>query len=326
MWQRTALNAQLPPAQHCADMVARASWKLQQSAPLPRGFNYIDAGGCGSASVDVGSTCHGDAPQSDSEHDAPQSVVPCRAVAGCGKPPPGLRQSARVSLMMALIMSFAASYVLVTCGFGVVAIISSRLAPNSPGVALTAPDRTRANAVLSSSLGVDIIKRISRDALGSKDVTFHGNEKDRNVLWTPIVKSMQTAFEQKEPANNVLLYLADATKKVNAIYNGILFSTLTSLTSPKSTARRWVEASGRASPRDGMRALLEVTKRLIPRVVRPLGHYEELCSIFFDSTRDPDPLIQDFNACLTAISSGASGVLDDMVAKKQLLASLDLDF
>ncbi|KAK3246820.1 hypothetical protein CYMTET_43656 [Cymbomonas tetramitiformis] len=64
----------------------------------------------------------------------------------------------------------------------------------------------------------------------------------------------------------------------------------------------------------------------IPRVVRPLGHYEELCSIFFDAEKDPVPLIQDFDAWLTAIGNGASGPLDDMMAKKQLLASLDTDF
>ncbi|KAK3238997.1 hypothetical protein CYMTET_51036 [Cymbomonas tetramitiformis] len=136
---------------------------------------------------------------------------------------------------------------------------------------------------------------------------------------TSIVKSLQHAFEQKDPANAALFDLADATKEVNAIFTGILFTTLTSMTSPNSTARRWVEASGRASPRDGKRAVLEVTKRLIPRVVRPLGHYEELCSIFFDAKKDPDPLIiQDFDACLTAIGNGASGPLDDMMANRSV--------
>ncbi|KAK3284353.1 hypothetical protein CYMTET_7999 [Cymbomonas tetramitiformis] len=201
-----------------------------------------------------------------------------------------------------------------------------RPTPNSPAVNLTAPDRTRAAAVQNSTWDVDIIKRISRDALGSKEDTFHGDEVRRNTLWTAIVKSLQRAFEQKDPSNTALFYLADAQKEVNAIFNAILFSTLTSLTSPSSPARRWVEASGRASPQDGKRALLEVTKRLIPRVVRPLGHYEELCSIYFDDKKDPDPLIQDFDACLTAIGNGASGPLDDMMAKKQLLASLDPEF
>ncbi|KAK3249497.1 hypothetical protein CYMTET_41050 [Cymbomonas tetramitiformis] len=201
-----------------------------------------------------------------------------------------------------------------------------RPTPDSPGVALTAADRTRATAIQNSTWDVDIIKRISRDALGSKDETFRGDESNRNTLWTSIVKSLQRAFEQKDPTNAALFDLADATKEVNAIFNAILFSTLTSLTSPNSPARRWVDASGRASPQDGKRALLEVTKRLIPRVVRPLGHYEELCSIFFNSEKDPDPLIQDFDACLTAIGNGPSGPLDEMMAKKQLLASLDTEF
>ncbi|KAK3238176.1 hypothetical protein CYMTET_51797 [Cymbomonas tetramitiformis] len=152
------------------------------------------------------------------------------------------------------------------------------------------------------------------------------DESNRNTLWTSIVKSLQRAFEQKDPTNAALFDLADATKEVNAIFNAILFSTLTSLTSPNSPPRRWVDASGRASPQDGERALLEVTKRLIPRVVRPLRHYEELCSIFFNSEKDPDPLIQDFDACLTAIGNGPSGPLDEMMAKKQLLASLDTEF
>ncbi|KAK3242826.1 hypothetical protein CYMTET_47497 [Cymbomonas tetramitiformis] len=137
-----------------------------------------------------------------------------------------------------------------------------RPTPDSPGVALTAADRTRATAIQNSTWDVDVIKRISRDALGSKDETFRGDESNRNTLWTSIVKSLQRAFEQKDPTNAALFDLADATKEVNAIFNAILFSTLTSLTSPNSPARRWVDASGRASPQDGKRALLEVTKRL----------------------------------------------------------------
>ncbi|KAK3288201.1 hypothetical protein CYMTET_4316 [Cymbomonas tetramitiformis] len=198
-----------------------------------------------------------------------------------------------------------------------------RPTPASPAATLTAPERTRAVAVQNSSWDVDLIKRTSRDALGAKEASFRGDESDRNVLWTSLVTSLQSAFELKDPANDALFDLADATKEVNNVYNAILFTTLTSLTKPHSPARRWVDASGRASPRDGKRALLEVTKRLLPRILRPLGNYEELCAIYFDSKLDPDPLIQDFDACLTAIRNAASGPLDDMVAKKQLLASLD---
>ncbi|KAK3276859.1 hypothetical protein CYMTET_15103 [Cymbomonas tetramitiformis] len=136
----------------------------------------------------------------------------------------------------------------------------------------------------------------------------------------------KTTFEQKESSNDALFDVADATKEVNAIYNAIRFSTFTSLTRPNSAARRWVDASGRASPRDGKRALLGITKRLLPRVHRPLCNYEERCAIYFDSKLDPDPLIQDFDACLTAIRNGAFGPLDDMVAKKQLPASIGTVF
>ncbi|KAK3249821.1 hypothetical protein CYMTET_40771 [Cymbomonas tetramitiformis] len=86
-----------------------------------------------------------------------------------------------------------------------------RPTPNSPRVTLTAPDRTRAAAVQNSTWDVDIIKRISRDALGSKEDTFHGDEVRRNTLWTSIVKSLQRAFEQKDPNNAALVYLADTT-------------------------------------------------------------------------------------------------------------------
>ncbi|KAK3287626.1 hypothetical protein CYMTET_4870 [Cymbomonas tetramitiformis] len=198
-----------------------------------------------------------------------------------------------------------------------------RPTPASPATALTAPERTRAVAVQNSSWDVDLIKRASRDALGTKDASFRGDESDRNVLWTSLVTSLQSAFELKDAANDALFDLADATKEVNIVYNAILFTTSTSLTKPHSPARRWVDASGRASLRDGKRALLEVTKRLLPRVLRPLENSEELCAIYFDSKLDPDPLIRDFDACLTAIRTSPSGPLDDMVAKKQLLASLD---
>ncbi|KAK3288786.1 hypothetical protein CYMTET_3749 [Cymbomonas tetramitiformis] len=94
--------------------------------------------------------------------------------------------------------------------------------------------------------------------MGTKDSTFSGNEKNRNALWTSILKTGQQAFEAKEAGNDVLFNLADATKEANPIFNGILFSTLTSLTTLHSPARRWVESSGGVSPKDEKRALLEV--------------------------------------------------------------------
>ena len=51
-----------------------------------------------------------------------------------------------------------------------------------------------------------------------------------------------------------------------------------------------------------------------------------MSSIQFSPALDQDPLIQQFDACLVAISNSASGTLDDMDATKQLLASLDGSF
>ncbi|KAK3267842.1 hypothetical protein CYMTET_23627 [Cymbomonas tetramitiformis] len=65
----------------------------------------------------------------------------------------------------------------------------------------------------NSSWDVGLVKRVSRDALGTKDSTFKGDEHDRNVLWTSLVTSLQTAFEQKDSANDDLFDLADATKE-----------------------------------------------------------------------------------------------------------------
>ncbi|KAK3240841.1 hypothetical protein CYMTET_49350 [Cymbomonas tetramitiformis] len=124
---------------------------------------------------------------------------------------------------------------------------------------LEAQDRTRATALQNLSRGVDVIKRISRDALGSKEMTFRGDENDRNVLWTSLVKSLQTVFEQKDSSNEALLDLIDAMKEVNAVYNTPYSRSLT-------------------------------------------------------------------RASLVAIRNSACGALDEMVAEKQFLASLDLVF
>ncbi|KAK3234797.1 hypothetical protein CYMTET_54961 [Cymbomonas tetramitiformis] len=87
-----------------------------------------------------------------------------------------------------------------------------RPTPASPAATLTAPERTRAVAVQNSSWDVDLIKRTSRDALGTKDASFRGDESDRNVLWTSLVTSLRSAFELKDPANDTLFDSADATK------------------------------------------------------------------------------------------------------------------
>ncbi|KAK3276879.1 hypothetical protein CYMTET_15078 [Cymbomonas tetramitiformis] len=85
----------------------------------------------------------------------------------------------------------------------------------------------------------------------------------------------------------------------------------------------WVDASARISPRDVKRALLEITKRLLPPGHRPLRHHEELLSISFGSSDDPEPLVAQFDECLKAIAASGAGPLDDEAAKRQLLAALD---
>ncbi|KAK3275272.1 hypothetical protein CYMTET_16587 [Cymbomonas tetramitiformis] len=59
--------------------------------------------------------------------------------------------------------------------------------------------------------------------------------------------------------------------------------------------------------------------RLLPRVHCPLGHYEELSSIYFGHDVDPDPLIAQFDACLVAIAASPSRALDDRQANRQQL-------
>ncbi|KAK3286422.1 hypothetical protein CYMTET_6020 [Cymbomonas tetramitiformis] len=93
---------------------------------------------------------------------------------------------------------------------------------------------------MHSTWDVDVVKRGAKNSLGSKDSKFSGSEKNRNVLCSSMLKTAQQAFEAKESNNDVLFDLADATKETNPIFNGIIFSTLTSLTAPHSPARRCV--------------------------------------------------------------------------------------
>ncbi|KAK3256677.1 hypothetical protein CYMTET_34199 [Cymbomonas tetramitiformis] len=107
-----------------------------------------------------------------------------------------------------------------------------RPTPTTHAVALADGERTRANAVrLHSAWDVDIVKRVAKNSMGSKDSTFSGKEKNpgylpwknRNALWTSILKTAQQAFEANESGNDLLFDLADATKEANPIFNGILF-------------------------------------------------------------------------------------------------------
>ncbi|KAK3250591.1 hypothetical protein CYMTET_40035 [Cymbomonas tetramitiformis] len=195
--------------------------------------------------------------------------------------------------------------------------------PQSAKVALAAADGTRGNAVLQSSWDTDVVKRVAKDTLGTKASSFSGSEPHRQLLWDSLVTALEASFVNKDTASEDIFDLVDVTKEVHPIYNDILLRALVSLTTPHSSARRWVDASARISPRDGKRALLEITKRLLPPGHRPLRHHEELLGIFFGSSDDPEPLVAQFDECLKAIAASGAGPLDDEAAKRQLLAALD---
>ncbi|KAK3244042.1 hypothetical protein CYMTET_46332 [Cymbomonas tetramitiformis] len=186
--------------------------------------------------------------------------------------------------------------------------------------------RTRGNAVLQSSWDIDVVKRVAKDTLGTKASSFSGSEPHRQLLWDSLVTALEASFINKDSANEDIFDLVDVTKEVHPIFNDILLRALVSLTTPHSPARRWVDASARISPRDGKRALLEITKRLLPPGHRPLRHHEELLGITFGSSNDPEPLVAQFDECLKAIAASGAGPLDDEAAKRQLLAALDADF
>ncbi|KAK3272901.1 hypothetical protein CYMTET_18828 [Cymbomonas tetramitiformis] len=198
--------------------------------------------------------------------------------------------------------------------------------PQSAHVALAAADKTRGNAVLQSSWDIDVVKRVAKDTLGTKASSFSGSEPHRQLLWDSLVTALEASFVNKDNANEDIFDLVDVTKEVHPIFNDILLRALVSLTTPHSPARRWVDASARISPRDGKRALLEITKRLLPPGHRPLRHHEELLGITFGSSNDPEPLVAQFDECLKAIAASGAGPLDDEAAKRQLLAALDADF
>ncbi|KAK3282526.1 hypothetical protein CYMTET_9740 [Cymbomonas tetramitiformis] len=180
--------------------------------------------------------------------------------------------------------------------------------------------------VLQSTWDADVVKRVAKDTLGNKSSSFSGSEPHRRVLWDSLVSALEAAFASKEATASDIFDLVDLDKGINPIYNDILLRSLVSLTTPHSPARRWVEASARAAPKDGKRALLEVTKRLLPPTHKPLRHHEELLGIFFSSAEDPEPLVARFDECLKAISVSGAGELDDVYAKRQLLSALDPEF
>ncbi|KAK3289327.1 hypothetical protein CYMTET_3226 [Cymbomonas tetramitiformis] len=201
-----------------------------------------------------------------------------------------------------------------------------RATPPSPPVQLTAADRTRANSTAQSTWDSDVVKRVSKDTLGNKHSTFSGSESHRRVLWDSLYAGLQDAFASKDTTASSLFDLVDVDQEVHPVYNELLLRTLVSLTTPNSPARRWVDSSARASPKDGKRALLEVTERLLPPTHKPLRHHSELLAISFDEFDDPEPLVAQFSECLKAIDASGAGSLTDRHAKRQLLSALDKEF
>ncbi|KAK3289256.1 hypothetical protein CYMTET_3307 [Cymbomonas tetramitiformis] len=95
--------------------------------------------------------------------------------------------------------------------------------------------------------------------------------------------------------NSTLFDLVDTSGEVNDVYTDVLYGVLVCLAKRGSSARRWLDTSGATAPRDGKRALLEVTKkRLLPREEEPLGHVSDLVDIKFPVDVDPEPSILDY--------------------------------
>ncbi|KAK3236603.1 hypothetical protein CYMTET_53267 [Cymbomonas tetramitiformis] len=64
----------------------------------------------------------------------------------------------------------------------------------------------------------------------------------------------------------------------------------------------------------------------MPTGHKPMRHHEELLSIYFSASSDPEPLVAQFDECIKAIAASGAGPLDDQHAKRQLLSALDPDF
>ncbi|KAK3246871.1 hypothetical protein CYMTET_43611 [Cymbomonas tetramitiformis] len=174
-----------------------------------------------------------------------------------------------------------------------------RITPQSPFVALAAADERRATVVLQSTWDVDVVKRVAKDTLGNKASSFSGSEPHRRVLWDSFLTSLQQSFAAKDSDSDDMFDLVDMDKEVNPIFNMPAW---------------WVEASAHVSPRDGKRALLEITKRLLPPGQCPVRHHEELLSISFGVDDDPEPLVTQFHECLKAIDASGDGAMDEKTA------------
>ncbi|KAK3280363.1 hypothetical protein CYMTET_11791 [Cymbomonas tetramitiformis] len=153
---------------------------------------------------------------------------------------------------------------------------------------LTAPKRNEAVDRRASPWDMDVVKRVFKSSMGDKTSTFSGNEPRRLELWDSIYESFKYAFTQVTDDNSsTLLDLVDTSAE---------------------------------------RALLEVTKRLLPREEEPLGHVSNLVDINFPADVDPEPLIFDYYTALAKAPAALGIALPPRNAKRKLLAALDRDF
>ncbi|KAK3284938.1 hypothetical protein CYMTET_7435 [Cymbomonas tetramitiformis] len=173
-----------------------------------------------------------------------------------------------------------------------------RITPQSPAVALAAADARRATAVLESTWDVDVVKRVAEDTLGNKSSSFSGSEPHRRVLWDFLITSLQQSFAAKDYGSDDMFFDLVDLDKEKILKN----------------------------PGKSQRALLEITKRLLPPGHRPLRHHEELLSISFGVDDDPETMVTQFHECFKAIEASTAGAMDEKIAKRQLLAALDPEF
>ncbi|KAK3268376.1 hypothetical protein CYMTET_23115 [Cymbomonas tetramitiformis] len=112
-----------------------------------------------------------------------------------------------------------------------------------------------------------------------------------------MVAALREAFVAEDVQLDDLFTLDDATIRVRAEGNQLLFSTLELLVHPSSPASDWLESSAQAFPADGKRVLLEYARKLL-HADAPFQGTSDLFSVTLDCGVDPNDAIMDFNAAL----------------------------
>ncbi|KAK3268264.1 hypothetical protein CYMTET_23225 [Cymbomonas tetramitiformis] len=165
---------------------------------------------------------------------------------------------------------------------------------------LTAPKRKETVDRRASPLDMGVVKGVAKSSIGDK----------------PPTTTRLSLFD-----------LVDNYGEVNDVYDDVFYGVLVyCLTAPGSSARRRLDTYSATAPRDGKRAFLEVTKRLLLREEEPLGHVSDLMDIKFPADVDPEPLILDYYTALAKVPAALGTSLAPRMAKRQLLAVLNRDF